>query len=44
MFAARQVTDLDHAGAVWWAETEGQFGSPDRLEREELAMLDDKYV
>jgi hypothetical protein len=31
MLADRQVTDLDHGGAVWWVEMEGQLGSPDRL-------------
>lgn len=31
MLALRQVTDFDHGGAVWWEETDGQFGSPERL-------------
>lgn len=30
MLALRQVTDFDQAGADWWEETEGQFGSPER--------------
>jgi hypothetical protein len=31
MFADRHTTCFDHGGAVWWDETEGQFGSPERL-------------
>jgi len=31
MLALCQVTEVDHEGAVWWAETLGQFGSPERL-------------
>ena len=30
MFADRQVTELDQAGAVWCEETDGQLGSPER--------------